>query len=50
MEVENMLKDFEQRLAYQGLNLEQYFKMMGKTEEEVKKNMNLKQLKELNQD
>lgn len=37
MEVENMLKDFEQRLAYQGLNLEQYFKMMGKTEEEVKK-------------
>ena len=37
MEVENMLKDFEQRLAYQGLNLAQYFKMMGKTEEEVKK-------------
>ena len=37
MEVENMLKDFEQRLAYQGLNLEQYFKMMGKNEEEVKK-------------
>ena len=37
LEVENMLKDFEQRLAYQGLNLEQYFKMMGKTEEEVKK-------------
>ncbi len=37
MEVENMLKDFEQRLAYQGLNLAQYFKLMGKTEEEVKK-------------
>ena len=36
-EIDNMLKDFEQRLAYQGLNLEQYFKMMGKTEEEVKK-------------
>ena len=33
MEVENMLKDFEQRLAYQCLNLAQYFKMMGKTEE-----------------
>lgn len=37
MEVENMLKDFEQRLAYQGLNMEQYLKMMGKTEEEIKK-------------
>ena len=37
METDNMLKEFEQRLAYQGLNLEQYFKMMGKTEEEVKK-------------
>ena len=37
MEVENMLKDFEQRLAYQGLKMEQYLKMLGKTEEEVKK-------------
>lgn len=37
MEVENMLKDMEQRLSYQGLKLDQYFKMMGKTEEEVKK-------------
>ncbi len=37
MEVENMLKDFEQRLSYQGLNLEQYLKMIGKTEEEMKK-------------
>ena len=37
MEVENMLKDFEQRLAYQGLKMEQYLKMIGKTEEEVKK-------------
>ena len=37
MEVDNMLKDFEQRLAYQGLKLDQYFKMMGKTEEEVRK-------------
>ena len=37
MEVENMLKDFEQRLSYQGLNLEQYLKMVGKTEEEMKK-------------
>ena len=37
MEIDNMLKDFEQRLSYQGLNIEQYFKMIGKTEEEVRK-------------
>ena len=37
MEVENMLRDFEQRLSYQGLKMEQYLKMIGKTEEEVKK-------------
>ena len=37
MEVENMIKDFEQRLSYQGLNMQQYLKMIGKTEEEVKK-------------
>ena len=36
-EVENMMKDFEQRLSYQGLNLDQYLKMIGKTEEEMKK-------------
>ena len=37
LEIDNMLKDFEQRLAYQGLNLEQYLKMIGKTEEEIRK-------------
>ena len=37
LEIDNMLKDFEQRLAYQGLNLEQYLKMLGKTEEEIRK-------------
>lgn len=37
MEIDNMLKDFEQRLSYQGLNIDQYFKMIGKTEEEVRK-------------
>ena len=37
LEVENMLKDFEQRLSYQGLNLDQYLKMLGKTEDELKK-------------
>ena len=37
LEVENMLKDIEQRLSYQGLKLEQYLQMMGKTEEDIKK-------------
>ena len=37
MEVENMIKDMEQRLAYQGLKFEQYLQMMGKTEDEFKK-------------
>ena len=37
LEIDNMLKDFEQRLSYQGLNLDQYLKMIGKTEEEMKK-------------
>ena len=36
-ETDNMLKDIEARLSYQGLKLEQYFQMMGKTEEEVRK-------------
>ena len=37
LEVDNMLKDFEQRLSYQGLNLEQYLNMIGRTEEEMRK-------------
>ena len=37
MEVTHMMKDFEQRLSYQGLNMQQYLKMIGKTEEEMKK-------------
>ena len=36
-ETEDMLKNVENRLAYQGLKLEQYLQMMGKTAEEVKK-------------
>ena len=36
-ETDNMLKDIETRLSYQGLKIEQYFQMMGKTEEEVRK-------------
>ena len=37
MEVENMMKDIEQRLSYQGLKLEQYLQMMGKTKEDMQK-------------
>ena len=37
MEVDHMIQDINQRLSYQGLKLEQYLKMIGKTEEEVKK-------------
>ena len=37
LEVDNMFKDFEQRLSYQGLNMEQYLKMIGKTEDEMRK-------------
>ena len=36
-EVENMVKDIENRLSYQGLKLDQYLQMMGKTQEEMKK-------------
>ena len=36
-EIDNMVKDVEGRLSYQGLNLEQYLKIMGKTMEEFRK-------------
>ena len=36
-ETENMLKDFETRLSYQGLKLDQYLNIMGKTQDEIKK-------------
>ena len=36
-ETENMMKDMEQRLAYQGLKLEQYLQIMGKTAEDMQK-------------
>ncbi len=36
-ETEDMLRNIENRLSYQGLKLEQYLNMMGKTAEEVKK-------------
>ncbi len=37
LEVENMLKDMESRMQYQGIKMEQYLKMLNKTEEEFKK-------------
>ncbi len=37
LEIDNMLKEIEQRLSYQGLKLEQYLQMMGKKEEDMRK-------------
>lgn len=37
MEIDNMVKDVEGRLSYQGLKLEQYLQMIGKTEAEMRK-------------
>ena len=36
-EVDRMLNDFKGRLSYQGLKIEQYLKMLGKTEDEMRK-------------
>ncbi len=36
-EIDNMAKDIEQRLQYQGIKLEDYLKMMGKTMEDFRK-------------
>lgn len=36
-EIEDMLKNIETKLSYQGLKLDQYLQMMGKTQEEMKK-------------
>ncbi len=38
-EIDNMLKDLEQRLQYQGLTLEQYYKLSGKTETVIRDEM-----------
>lgn len=37
LEIDNMVKDMEQRMSYQGLKLDQYLKMLNKTEEEFRK-------------
>lgn len=36
-EIDNILKEIDGRLAYQGLNLEQYLKMLNKTEDDMRK-------------
>lgn len=36
-EIDNMLKDIETRLSYQGLNMQQYLQMIGKSEEDIRK-------------
>ncbi len=36
-EIDNMLKDIEKRLSYQGLDMKQYLQMIGKTEEDMRK-------------
>ena len=36
-ELDNMIKDMETRMSYQGIMMEQYLQMMGKTMEEFKK-------------
>ena len=38
LEIDNIMQNLDQRLNYQGLNLEQYLKMMGKSEEDFRKN------------
>ena len=37
LEIDNIMQNLEQRLSYQGLNLEQYLKMMGKSEADFRK-------------
>lgn len=36
-EIDNILKDIDGRLAYQGLNLEQYLKLINKSEDDMRK-------------
>ena len=37
VEIDNMVKDMEKRMSYQGLKLEQYLKMLNKTEADFRK-------------
>lgn len=46
-ETDNMIKDIEQRLMYQGLNFTQYLQMMGKTEADMRKEMEEQALRQV---
>ncbi len=47
METDNMIRDIEQRLQYQGLNFAQYLQMMGKTEADMRKEMEEQALRQV---
>ena len=36
LEIDNMMQDMQTRLSYQGLNLNQYMQMLGKTEDDMR--------------
>ena len=38
VEIDNMMRDMETRLSYQGLNMHQYLQMMNKTENDIRDN------------
>ena len=38
VEIDNMMRDMETRLSYQGLNMNQYLQMMNKTENDIRDN------------
>ena len=46
-ETDNMIRDIEQRLQYQGLNFAQYLQMMGKTETDMRKEMEEQALRQV---
>lgn len=46
-ETDNMIREIEQRLQYQGLNFNQYLQMMGKTETDMRKEMEEQALRQV---
>ena len=46
-ETDNMIRDIEQRLQYHGLNFAQYLQMMGKTEADMRKEMEEQALRQV---
>ena len=47
LEVDNMINDLENRLKYQGFNLDKYLEMMGKTEGDMRKELEKKKKKNI---